>query len=317
MLLITFMKTDFKLIYAAFAAIIFAFCCLMLGVGMIIGKKMGGGNRFYPALFTGFEAGMMGYALFATFFAEENRFAFAIVDIGQVLFVFFILTMFLRKISDTRASAGSLVKKVLISPIILAIVIGIVLGAFGFYRDLSVFPVTGRIEETLNLLGALTQPLICIVIGFELRFRFSNIQRPLTAIFLRLPIMLVSAYAINTLVVDRLLHLDPIFHLAVYTMFLLPPPFVIRYTECDETEKERFWTPCATCHSVTGRIYGSSGGHEVVGPQKKKGRILVKYYTLKYNTRRHVSFPDKQSILCARRNKYSQQRSEINQYNKY
>ncbi|MDD3959907.1 MAG: hypothetical protein PHF65_06920, partial [Oscillospiraceae bacterium] len=175
MLLITFAKTDFKLIYAAFAAIIFAFCCLMLGVGMIIGKKMGGGNRFYPALFTGFEAGMMGYALFATFFAEENRFAFAIVDIGQVLFVFFILTMFLRKISDTRASAGSLVKKVLISPIILAIVIGIVLGAFGFYRDLSVFPVTGRIEETLNLLGALTQPLICIVIGFELRFRFSNI----------------------------------------------------------------------------------------------------------------------------------------------
>lgn len=239
MLLITFAKTDFKLIYAAFAAIIFAFCCLMLGVGMIIGKKMGGGNRFYPALFTGFEAGMMGYALFATFFAEENRFAFAIVDIGQVLFVFFILTMFLRKISDTRASAGSLVKKVLISPIILAIVIGIVLGAFGFYRDLSVFPVTGRIEETLNLLGALTQPLICIVIGFELRFRFSNIQRPLTAIFLRLPIMLVSAYAINTLVVDRLLHLDPIFHLAVYTMFLLPPPFVIPIYLRSATETEK------------------------------------------------------------------------------
>lgn len=239
MLLITFAKTDFKLIYAGFAAIIFAFCCLMLGVGMIIGKKMGGGNRFYPALFTGFEAGMMGYALFATFFAEENRFAFAIVDIGQVLFVFFILTMFLRKISDTRASAGSLVKKVLISPIILAIVIGIVLGAFGFYRDLSVFPVTGRIEETLNLLGALTQPLICIVIGFELRFRFSNIQRPLTAIFLRLPIMLVSAYAINTLVVDRLLHLDPIFHLAVYTMFLLPPPFVIPIYLRSATETEK------------------------------------------------------------------------------
>lgn len=239
MLLITFAKTDFKLIYAGFAAIIFAFCCLMLGVGMIIGKKMGGGNRFYPALFTGFEAGMMGYALFATFFAEENRFAFAIVDIGQVLFVFFILTMFLRKISDTRASAGSLVKKVLISPIILAIVIGIVLGAFGFYRNLSVFPVTGRIEETLNLLGALTQPLICIVIGFELRFRFSNIQRPLTAIFLRLPIMLVSAYAINTLVVDRLLHLDPIFHLAVYTMFLLPPPFVIPIYLRSATETEK------------------------------------------------------------------------------
>lgn len=239
MLLITFAKTDFKLIYAGFAAIIFAFCCLMLGVGMIIGKKMGGGNRFYPALFTGFEAGMMGYALFATFFAEENRFAFAIVDIGQVLFVFFILTMFLRKISDTRASAGSLVKKVLISPIILAIVIGIVLGAFGFYRDLSVFPVTGRIEETLNLLGALTQPLICIVIGFELRFRFSNIQRPLTAIFLRLPIMLVSAYAINTLVVDRLLQLDPIFHLAVYTMFLLPPPFVIPIYLRSATETEK------------------------------------------------------------------------------
>ena len=51
--------------------------------------------------------------------------------------------------------------------------------------------------------------------------------------------MLVSAYAINTLVVDRLLHLDPIFHLAVYTMFLLPPPFVIPIYLRSATETEK------------------------------------------------------------------------------
>lgn len=227
MLLITFSKTQFRAEYIWIFLIMFAFCCLMLAFGVLISPKISRENRFFPALFTGFEAGMMGYALFTTFFGPENNYAFAVVDIGQVLFVFFILVFFLRKRSGSEASFGVLIRGFILSPIIISIILGIVLGGTGAYRYLTGFAVTGAVEETLGFLGAMTQPLICLVIGFDLRLRFSRMLKPLATIGIRLAIMLAAAFLINIFVIDGILHLDPIFQIAVYTMFLLPPPFVI------------------------------------------------------------------------------------------
>ncbi|MBN1891567.1 MAG: hypothetical protein JW780_02215 [Clostridiales bacterium] len=240
MLLITFAKTQFRAEYALIFLIMFAFCCLMLTFGVLVSPKISKENRFFPALFTGFEAGMMGYALFTTFFGKENNYAFAIVDIGQVLFVFFILVLFLRKRSGSEASFGVLIRGFILSPIILSIILGIVLGSTGIYQYMLGFAVTGAVEETLGLLGAMTQPLICLVIGFDLRLRFSRMHKSLAVIGIRLAIMLVAAFLLNTLVVDGILHLDPIFHIAVYTMFLLPPPFVIPvyFGKASSIEKE-------------------------------------------------------------------------------
>jgi len=240
MLLVTFAKTDFRAEYALIFFVMFAFCCLMLAFGMLAGPHISKENRFFPALFTGFEAGMMGYALFATFFKDENIYAFAVVDIGQVLFVFFVLAFFLQKRSGTDSSFLVLLKNFALSPIILAIVLGVILGGTGMYRFLSEYAIAGAIEDTLGLLGAITQPMICLVIGFDLRLRFSRIHKPLLAIGIRLLIMLAAAFALNAFIIDYVLHLDPIFHLAVYTMFLLPPPFVIPvyFGNASKSEKE-------------------------------------------------------------------------------
>jgi hypothetical protein len=199
----------------------------MLAFGMLAGSRISPENRFFPSLFTGFEAGMMGYALFSTFFGKENIYAFAVVDIGQVLFVFFVLVFFLRKQSGVEASFWSLVRDFALSPIIIAIISGIILGSTGVYRSVSGLALTGAIEETLLLIGSMTQPLICLMIGFDLRLRFSKRTKPLIAIIIRMGIMIVAAYAINVLIIDKLLGLDRIFQIAVYTMFLLPPPFII------------------------------------------------------------------------------------------
>lgn len=240
MLLVTFAQTDFRAEYALIFIVMFAFCCLMLVFGMLVGPIISKENRFFPALFTGFEAGMMGYALFSTFFKEENTYAFAVVDIGQVLFVFFVLAFYLRKRSGTDSSFFVLLKGFALSPIIIAIVLGLLLGGTEIYRFLSEYTVTGVIENTLGLLGGMTQPLICLVIGYDLRFRFSQIHKPLLTIAIRMLIMLSAAFAFNALIIDQVLHLDPIFHLAVYTMFLLPPPFVIPvyFGNASKSEKE-------------------------------------------------------------------------------
>lgn len=107
-LFLTFAATTFAGKYLWIVLCVFSICVMMLFAGMFIGQKMSPENKYFPALFTGFEAGMLGYALFASFFGFQNVFKFAIIDIGQVIFVFFILTAFLRSRNGEKATAQSL-----------------------------------------------------------------------------------------------------------------------------------------------------------------------------------------------------------------
>ena len=75
-------------------AIVFAACLLALLLGRLIGPPLGLRSPYFPALMTGFEAGMMGYAIFGAVYGAGQIFNFAVVDLGQVLFVFFILVPF-------------------------------------------------------------------------------------------------------------------------------------------------------------------------------------------------------------------------------
>ena len=69
--------------------------------------------------------------------------------------------------------------------------------------------------------------MICIVIGYELKINFKGIGKPFLTAVIRISLLLGIAYIINTFIIDRILHLDHTFKIALYTMFLLPPPFVI------------------------------------------------------------------------------------------
>ena len=62
-------------------------------------------------------------------------------------------------------------------------------------------------------------PIICIAIGSELKINPKGIGGPLLATVSRMVLLLGMAYAINEIVIDRLLNLDNIFKIALYTMF--------------------------------------------------------------------------------------------------
>ena len=102
-------------------------------------------------------------------------------------------------------------------------------------------PVVNSVFETLRLLSEMTMPIICIAIGYELKINPKGIGGPLLATVSRMVLLLGMAYAINEIVIDRLLNLDNIFKIALYTMFLLPPPFVIPiYMDEKEEENKQF-----------------------------------------------------------------------------
>ncbi len=213
--------------HLAIVAVVFAACLLALLLGRLIGRPLGLRSPYFPTLMTGFEAGMMGYAIFTAVYGAGKIFNFAVVDLGQVTFVFFILVPFVQRLSTGAIPFGQTLRNFLKTPVILAIFVGIVANRLGVMPALQGWPVSAAVLHTVELLGGLTTPLIALVIGYEVRLQRGNLLRPAQAIALRLLVWVPAGLLLNALVVRPLFGADPVLQAAVMTMFVLPPPFVI------------------------------------------------------------------------------------------
>jgi malate permease and related proteins len=239
MFILTFANTKFELRYLYIFAAVFLVCLFMFLMGKGFSEKLCPGNSYYPSVFTGHENGMLGYALFTAFFGAENTFKLAIFDIGQVVFVFFVLVNFLRRQNGTSSSPKQVLTGFFKSPIILSITAGILLSSTGLMDLAQNFKITVPIVNVLTLLGNMTVPLICITLGYELKINTKNIVKPFLTVLLRMALMLAFAFIINEVLVERVLGLDKNFALALFTMFMLPPPFVIPVFMDEKAEKEK------------------------------------------------------------------------------
>jgi hypothetical protein len=227
-LFLTFLRVTLQPEYALIVVSVFAACVAVLAAGPFIGRVVGIRSGLLPALLAGFEAGMVGYAIYGAVFGAENLYRFAIVDLGQVAFVFFVLVTWLTRregadearLRDTALTFGR-------TPVILAIASGIAGSAVGLDTALDASPIGQAVLATVGLVAAMTTPLICIVIGYATRLRRGSLGAPLRTVVVRMSLWVVLALMFNAVVIDGLLHLDRLFQAAVLTMAVLPPPFVI------------------------------------------------------------------------------------------
>lgn len=239
LLFMAFTGTNFEGRYLLIFLSVFFTCGLMLFLGMIFKVIFKSDNRYFPSLFSGFETGMMGYSIFVAVYGAANMYKLALIDLGQVTFVFFILVTYLQKLNGKSASITQVTISFIKSPVILSIISGILVGSVGVVGAVEAFPVSNSILETLKLLSNLTVPVICIVIGYELHIDFKNMGKPFLSAFIRVVVLLGIAFLINELLIERVMHLDFTFKIALYTMFLLPPPFVIPIFMEDKEEKNK------------------------------------------------------------------------------
>lgn len=234
----TFAKTKFDSKYIAIILIIIAVEFLLLFCGVLIRKAFHSENRFFQTLFTGFENGLMGYSMFIAVFGSSNLFKIAVVDIGNSLFLNAFLILYIRKLEkatlDYREQALSVVK----TPTVVAIVMGLVVSITGCMPAILQNPWLSAGFSTLTLIGNITTPLICIVVGYELVIRLKSIRLPIVLTVIRLCLNLLVAFLLNTLIFVPLLHLDALFQIAVYTTFLLPPSFALSIFVKEGTEQE-------------------------------------------------------------------------------
>ena len=237
-LFLTFAETTFEGRYMLIFLSVFLVCGLMLFLGTGIKRLLKLSNKYYPALFSGFETGMIGYSLFLAVYGSENIYKLALIDLGQVVFVFFVLVSYLERLNGKTASAKELTISFIKSPVILSIIFGILVSLTGIVSSVS-SPIISSVWETFSLLSALTMPMICLVIGYELKINFKGIGKPLLTAVIRIALLLGLAFIINTFVIDRILNLDHTFKIALYTMFILPPSFAIPIFMDDREEQSK------------------------------------------------------------------------------
>ena len=220
-----FAATRYTFMDVAVPLLMFGVCLAAWALGRLGGRLLKLESRFVPFLTTGFEAGMLGYALFNMLYGSARTAEFARIDLGQVLFVFTLYKVLLGLEVAERPEPKALVREMLLSPIIIAIAAGVLLGATGVYRALEPSGVSGVFDACANFIAAPTSALILLAIGYDLVLSDIPWRATLKVVGLRLAIML----ALRTAFVALLGAIWPGSGLtgAVNVMFILPPPFVL------------------------------------------------------------------------------------------
>ena len=227
----------------------FAICLAAWALGRIAKKILHLNSRFVPFLTTGFEAGMLGYALFTMLYGSSRTAEFAIIDLGQVLFVFTVYKILLDRDSKEKTDGRKLLKEMLLSPIIIAIIIGVLIGATGLYHALEPSGVSRIFDACTDFVSAPTSMIILLTIGYDLVFSDIPWKDTLRAVAVRLVIMIVLGAAF--IGVLKLLWPETDLTAAVIVMFLLPPPFVLPVFADDADQRAYVSSVLSICTLVS------------------------------------------------------------------
>ena len=199
----------------------FAVCCGALFLGFLLCRRLKIGGRLSPYMAAGFEAGMLGYALFAILFPGEKVSAFAMVDLGQVLFVFTVYKIMLAG----KSNAGDALREALSAPTVWAIALGLLVGATGLYNALKPSGISSVLDALTDFVSAPTSVLILLAIGFDLDPSGMEWRKIGKMMGLRLGIsavLLGVVLLVDHLVLGHMIHTG-----ALLLMFILPPPYVL------------------------------------------------------------------------------------------
>ena len=224
-LLKAFATTRYTFMDVVIPLAVFLICLIAWALGRAAGRALKLPSRFVPFLTTGFEAGMLGYALFNMLYGSARTAEFARIDLGQVLFVFTLYKVLLGLEGRQRANAGQLLREMILSPIIIAIAAGVLIGATGLYRALEPSGVSGVFDTCADFVAAPTSAIILLTIGYDLVLGDIPWAETAKVVALRFAIMML----LRTAFIALLNGVWPGNGLsaAITVMFILPPPFVL------------------------------------------------------------------------------------------
>ena len=223
-LLNAFYKNDFSSTLVVIALCMFGCCIAGCFFGKLLSPFFKSSGQMLPFLTSGFEAGMMGYGLYAMLYTTSETYNFALVDLGQVVFVFTVYMALLNK--QKNVSGAETFKSMITSPVFLSIAIGVVLSATKLGPMLFHSAFGPVIDSILGYISAPTGVLMLFVVGYQLILNKASLKAAFLTTAIRSLLMLgLGAFCIYIL--QLFIQMEPPLFWAVILMFTLPPPFVL------------------------------------------------------------------------------------------
>ena len=224
---------------------VFAVCCVALALGFLILRLFKSKSRLAPFLASGFEAGMLGYALFSLLFPDKSISHFALLDIGQTLFVFTLYKVLLSGEKNLRRIG----KDMLTSPILWAVFVGVVLGATGLYDAMKGWGVSGILDSLTSFLSAPTGMVILLTVGYDLVLKEIPWKKTGGFILMRLAVMAICFGLL--VILNRTVLGGSVFGGAALLLVILPPPFVIPVFANEPAERTQIASALSALTLVT------------------------------------------------------------------
>lgn len=245
-----FATAEYSLSSLILPAIIFVTSTVMLLLGFGIIKASGMKSRLAPFLSAGFEAGMLGFSLFALLFPNESASKFAMLVLGQELFVFTLYKTLLVGKTDIK----SILKDFTTSPTLIAVILGLITGATGLYNQLHEWGVSGVLDSVISFISAPTGTIILLCVGFDLVIREIPWKKTAGLIAMRYGI---AAVMVGLLVLlNRTVLNGAIFEGALVLLFILPPPYIIPVFTDEPGERVQISSALSAMTLVTMILFG-------------------------------------------------------------
>jgi predicted permease len=239
-LFISFLGIELKPSYFVIFGVIFLLCILLFLLGLCLKKLLKIRDVYFPYLITGFEYGMLGVSLFGAAYGLEKIGYIAVVDLGHEIFIWFVFLPLLLIKRDGAQNPKTIIKSFLSAPVVIAILVSLLFNVLGGKIWLYQLPITGAIMAALEFLANLTVPLILIIVGYGIQISRIRLKEVLLVVLIRLGILLPLVLFLNSYLVRDFLRLDRLFEVALFTLLMLPPPFIIPlYAHSDLDIEER------------------------------------------------------------------------------
>lgn len=208
-------------------------------LGKLICKLAGETNPYLPFMLTGYEAGMLGYALFGLLFGNDKIQTYAMMDMGHGLAIFTAYIALLKATGGTKQTLGEAVKGILTTPVLIGILLGLFFGVSGLGNALASTSVGPVIDDLCKFISAPTSAVILVVIGYRMRFKGLAWKKITKAISLRIvEQLLIAGIVIGFFHLLGGVFAAPLTILSAIMMFILPPGFILPLLVKEEADKE-------------------------------------------------------------------------------
>jgi predicted permease len=250
-LFISFLNMELKTTYIVVFVVIFMLCVVMFGLGGLLKRRFDVQYVYFPFLMTGFEYGMLGVSLFGGAYGLDKIGYIAVVDLGHELFIWFVFLAFLLTKRDGLQSPRQLTRVFFRSPVIIGILAGLLFNVLDASEFLYERAFTGALMATCQFLGNLTIPLILIIVGHGIKFDREGIRAAVPVIAVRMAILIPLALVLNVGLIRGWLDLEKPFETALFTLLILPPPFIIPlYMRPGLVEERRYINNVLTLYTI-------------------------------------------------------------------